>query len=630
MAQKTVWGVDIGNSAIKAVKMVREGNEARLVDFDIIDIQGVEEEGSRPARVLAALQSLVANHPMRSDPVFLSLPGEHCLFREFLLPPGSESRVEELVIFEAKQQIPFPLDQVEMGWERYEEAGGAVGVELIVVRKQVVQEILNLTDQCKLNVQGISVSPVAQFNFLHFEYNLQGPTLLLDAGFKGTDFVVMHGRHIYSRTIPIGGREITRALETKFRVAYDQAEELKKNIAQSKQAEKILGVIEPTLRQLGAEIQRSIGFYKSKSRGQRIQQVYCLGHTFRLPGMAESMAAQIREAPVTVVEGMKRIPLERGVNPEVFAHEFPTMAVALGLGIQGLGLGELKVNLLPKERITEITVGRKRTWAAVAAAAVLLALYVSYNRTLQERDQKLTLDKELEKVLQEANRYDKQVGQIAAGFPDERAKLEYVTRTVRDRGRLLDIFSKLMRLRDEQGQPFFGGPARVYLTGLYVSRIPFSYEQGALPAPVNPAVGGYRRDMLRQSAALRGPSSIYGFLAKGDKNPLDMPPGKRPDPPICVVLSGEVEGSDQAMFQVLAALGAVLKQMPGVIGDPQTGYPYTNDRRSGLTRKEVVPNVNEKGEPDAQNPVASERDVPYSVFHVVFRYQPPDDPDIVP
>src|SRR5439155_9321443 len=120
-----------------------------------------------------------------------------------------------------------------------------------------------------LNVRGITASPLSLFNFIQYEFRPDNTTLILDAGAKGTDFVVMNKRQIYFRSIQIAGREITRVLENKFKVPYDKAESLKKNIEKSPQMDQILTVIEPTLRNLGADVQRTIGFYKAKSRGQR-------------------------------------------------------------------------------------------------------------------------------------------------------------------------------------------------------------------------------------------------------------------------------------------------------------------------------------------------------------------------
>src|SRR5437868_2448977 len=112
-ASNIVWGLDIGSSAIKAVKMQRFGNECSIIDFDIIDIPGGDDPAERPARLSAAMKNLTETHKFGNDPVILAIPGAVCLHREFALPPSPEARVHEMVQFEAKQQIPFPLDQVE-------------------------------------------------------------------------------------------------------------------------------------------------------------------------------------------------------------------------------------------------------------------------------------------------------------------------------------------------------------------------------------------------------------------------------------------------------------------------------------------------------------------------------------
>ena len=89
MAHSTVWGVDIGNSAIKAIKMVKSGGESKIVDFDIIDIQASDDDTDRNTRVQSAMGTLVSNHNFGHDAVYLSLPGNLCLFRE-----GNPSGVE--------------------------------------------------------------------------------------------------------------------------------------------------------------------------------------------------------------------------------------------------------------------------------------------------------------------------------------------------------------------------------------------------------------------------------------------------------------------------------------------------------------------------------------------------------
>lgn len=625
MAHTTVWGLDIGNSAVKAVKVVKVGGEAVIVDFDIIDIYGGDEESDRAVRVQAALRTLTTNHEFAKDPVYLSLPGDLCLFKEFQLPPGSEAKIQDLVLYEAKQQIPFPLEQVEMGWERYDDPSGTgIGVELIAVRKTIVQEILQLTDQFNLNVQGVSVSPVALFNFIHHEFSPQGPTLILDAGYKGTDFVVMHGRHIYSRTIPIAGREITRALENKFKVPFEKAEDLKKNIEQSKQAEKILGVIEPTLRQLSAEVQRTIGFYKSKARGAKLSQCYLLGHTFRLPKMAENLAKQVREAPCTLVEGVNKIQLDRVINPGVFANEFPTMAVAIGLGLQGLDLGELKVNLLPQERKTEIAVSGKRKWGVLSAAAILLALGMSWHHASKERDVLKAAREEADKQAADVRKYEDELKKLAAQpepMAASEARLQRLARVGRDRGRMLQIYTRLMDLKQkaDASKPLFGLDRKVHLTNLYVSRQPFTLGGKELD-PIREEYGNNRLKQIETSTNLQGAKGFYADFAKAS-NVKELPPELRADAPIVVVLSGEILAEGHS---TLDELKETLEAMPEV-SDVRANH-YATDK----SHNDFWPQFDWDGLAVSGRPARPVENIRYTSFHLMFRWNPKDDPDVLP
>ena len=46
--------------------------------------------------------------------------------------------------------------------------------------------------------------------------------------------------------------------------------------------------------------------------------------------------AQVREAPFAIVEGLQRLKLDATCNAEVWDREFPTLPVAMGLGLQEL------------------------------------------------------------------------------------------------------------------------------------------------------------------------------------------------------------------------------------------------------------------------------------------------------
>jgi len=619
MAYSVVWGLDIGNSAVKAVKMVRKGGGAVVTEFDIIDIQAGEDEADKQAKVTAALKTLTSNHNFGRDPVFVSLPGDLCLFREFQLPPGSESKIHELVQFEAKQQIPFPLDQVKLGYEVYEDPAGGKGVEMIVIRKADVEQLLKLTDSINLNIVGVTVSPVALFNFIQFEFQPTGATLVLDAGYKGTDFVVMQGRHIYSRAIPIAGREITRSLENKFKVPYDKAEELKKNIGQSKQADKILGVIEPTLRQLSAEIQRTLGFFKSKARGQKIQQAYLLGHTFRLPKMAETLASVVREAGFNLVEGVQRVSLAQEVNPGVFNNEFPTLPVAVGLALQGLGLSELKVNLLPDERAQAVAKEGTWKWGAAAAAAIVLAAGLVIFHGKKQEKEVAALEEQVTKTLDDSKKEQGNVDKAKQGLEEDKGRLERLVRPARDRGKLVEVYERFLDLKDDAGKRFFGDERRVYLTNVYVSRAPFDVTGKSVLKDANDT---RTSDLSKSDSSIFTESGPYHDFKKAEKA-FEKAPDARIDLPLVVVLSGEVAvGEGGQYLDALMKLKKALESVEGVEGK------VTIDHNDLPDRTESRPVYSETGYslPGKAEAGSTER-MRMTAFHVAFRWNPKEDPD---
>ncbi|MFH0940021.1 MAG: pilus assembly protein PilM [Planctomycetota bacterium] len=623
MAANIVWGLDIGDSALKVVKMAKVGNVCKIIDFDIIDIPVGDDDKDRSVRLQTALRELSNNHKFGNDPVLIAVTGNICLHRECQLPPGSEDKLRDLVWYEAKQQIPFPLDQVEWGYERFDDPSG-IGVALIAVRKNDIQDILTLTDQFKLNVIGITASPLALFNYVHYEFAPRNTTLILDAGAKGTDFVVMNKRQIYFRSIQIAGREITRVLENKFKVSYSKAEELKKNITQSPQMEKILTVIEPTLRQLGAEVQRTVGFYKSKSRGQRIYQCYLLGHTFRLPKMAEYLQAQVREAPFAIVEGLQRVKLDQSCNAEVWSREFPTMAVSIGLGLQGLGLSELTLNLIPAKKQAEMEGVKLKAWAVAAAAIVVATLGLSYVQAQAVKNIYADKHTELNQAFTDVNKYENNEQKLTEMIPIRKQLLDRLSRVTRDRGKLLHVLTTLADLKNADGKQFFGEDNKVFLTNLYISRIPFPITSSA-----DTLSDASRSAMLSKSESLFGLKSVYATLANAP-DPRTLPTETRPDVPLVVILSGEVEIKNARTK--ISEIERALKNLNELKDQKNKDLLIeSNNTPISYTQPVLLYHWEEKKLMEKSSGTVGtgkERTEEYKAFHVILHWQDTSDPDI--
>src|SRR3954468_21907798 len=104
---KFAWGIDVGNRALKAVKLVREADGLRIDDFEVIEHETVLSNAgdNRESLVQSALANFVQRHPFRGGQVAIGVSGQSSFARFIKLPPVEPKKIPEIVRFEAIQQI---------------------------------------------------------------------------------------------------------------------------------------------------------------------------------------------------------------------------------------------------------------------------------------------------------------------------------------------------------------------------------------------------------------------------------------------------------------------------------------------------------------------------------------------
>src|SRR5262245_10640892 len=101
------WGIDIGNRALNAVKLARDGDQLRIDDFDIIEHEHVLSNAgdNRDSLIQSALANFVQRHPMKNSVAGIGVSGQQSFARFIKLPPVEPKKIPEIVKFEAIQQI---------------------------------------------------------------------------------------------------------------------------------------------------------------------------------------------------------------------------------------------------------------------------------------------------------------------------------------------------------------------------------------------------------------------------------------------------------------------------------------------------------------------------------------------
>lgn len=380
MAANFAWGIDVGNRALKAIKLVRDGDTVRIDDFEVIEHETVLSQAgdNREALIQSALSNLVARHGFKGAVCGVGVSGQSSFARFIKLPPVEPKKIPEIVRFEAIQQIPFPLDDVEWSYQLFQsETSPDVEVGIFAMRKELVnQHIGYFTDQ-ELNVQVVQMNPLAVYNAMAYDGKIKGTTMIIDLGAENTDLIIADEDSIWMRSIPIGGNNFTEALVKSFKLNFQKAEELKRNAASSKYARQIFQAMRPIFADLVAEVQRSIGFYASVHRDSRIKKIIALGGTFKLPGLQKYLQQNL-QLDVERLDRVAALPPTDGKLAAGFNEHALAMVGAYGLALQAMGEGKITSSLLPARIRREKAWQEKTKWFAAAAALFVLGTAIPY------------------------------------------------------------------------------------------------------------------------------------------------------------------------------------------------------------------------------------------------------------
>ena len=371
---RSAWGIDVGNRALKAVKLVRDGDRFRIDDFEIIEHEQILSVAgdNKESLLRAALANFVERHQTKGSAVGVSVSGQSSFARFIKLPPVEPKKIPEIVKFEAIQQIPFPLDDVEWSYQLFQEPDSPdVEVGIFAMRKDLVNRQISYFTEHGLNVQVVQMSPLAVYNGMYYDDRIHETAMFMDSGAENTDLIIADGQTVWLRTLPIGGNNFTETLAKSFKLSFAKAEELKRNAATSKYAKQIFQAMRPVFADLVAEIQRSIGFYASVHRDARIQRLIAVGGTFQLPGLQKYLQQNL-QLPVEKLDAFRAQPPADSKMAATLNENVISLAGAYGLAVQAMGEGKIASSLLPATIRRQKMWQEKTKWFGAAAATFAL------------------------------------------------------------------------------------------------------------------------------------------------------------------------------------------------------------------------------------------------------------------
>jgi type IV pilus assembly protein PilM len=392
------WGIDIGRCGLKALRCrLSPTDPTKLVAeaFDYVEYPMIlsQPEADPVELVQNALAEFLSRNNVQGDRVALAVPGQMGLAKFIKLPPIEAKKIPDIVKYEARQQIPFPMDQVVWDWQRlaagFEEGGFVMDAEvaLFALKREQVYKALAPLQQRAIEVEILQLSPIALANMIMFDQLPPSATLdpdkpppstvIVSIGVDTTDLVVTNGLRLWQRSMPIGGNSFTKALVSDMKLTFAKAEHLKRNAVRAEDPKAVFKAMRPVFNEFAGDLQRSLNYFTSADRTATLGKVYLLGNAAKLRGLGDFVAKQL-QLDVQRLETFQALEGPSVVGAPAFRENRLAFGTAYGLALQAVGGGSIKTNLMPREIVQDRMIDAKKPWAVAAMVGLMTAALVHF------------------------------------------------------------------------------------------------------------------------------------------------------------------------------------------------------------------------------------------------------------
>jgi type IV pilus assembly protein PilM len=340
-AAKSIVGLDIGSSSIKAVELKKSRNGVEVAHMameplssDIVVDSMIVDSGS----VASAITKIFSESGIKTRAVATSVSGHSVIVKRIPLASMTDQELSSVIQTEAAQHIPFDISDVSIDYQILSDNGGAtMDVLLVAVKKD---KILNYTNVLSLAGKSPAVVDIDAFALQNcYEFNYQpGPgatVALLNLGASVMNINIVKGTTpLFTRDVSVGGHQYTDSLQKELDLSFEDAEALKLGQKVGTVSEDAkMPILQQVTEIIVLEIQKTFDFFRATATGEHIERIYLAGGSSQVPGLIEGLRQEF-SLPVEILNPFQRIDPPLGTGADLADKNAGQMAVAVGLALR--------------------------------------------------------------------------------------------------------------------------------------------------------------------------------------------------------------------------------------------------------------------------------------------------------
>jgi len=379
-----IAGLDIGTSAVRAVEMdASNGDRPVLLAYGQVGLPPgavVDGEIRDHARVVQAIQRLWKEGGFGERQVHLGIVGLRAIIREIDMPPVPLAELDDAVLYQADQVIPFPLDRTAISSKviaHSTDAEGSPQIRVLVAaaHRDLIDGIVSAVEDAGLESVSIDLDTDALARALNDPAFTGGSEAIVSVG-AGLTMVVVHqgGLLQFVRTIDIGGQTVTDAIAGALDIPNSDAEDVKVRLgragAHDRRAESVTATV---LADLVSEVHNSVRFFSSQPGRSAPTRLLVTGGASQTVGFLD-MLQQGSDIPVLPASPLSLIDTSKlPITDHEAAAINRTLAVPVGLAMPDRS--EQPFNLLPAD-VTFRQAEKRLRKVLITCGVVLLVLMI--------------------------------------------------------------------------------------------------------------------------------------------------------------------------------------------------------------------------------------------------------------
>lgn len=296
--KKVNVGLDIGSHSLQWAATDNRGKDCEVWRATIHPDRSSKDDNllgdPLKVRLKALLDQAEKENKLWSRTVVVGVQGQSVVCGYLELPQLKDDELEMAVLSNVSREVPFPVDSLEVvHLPVVSLRAGRKAVFYSVWKRAAGQRLRQVCEFCDLKVKRIEATGIGLTREL-FQNRALDPRrfyAIVNVGFELTQIIMVRaGYPYYLRDIPVGGRDITYAIQIGSQVSWAEAEEIKCSYP----LYELIHSAGPLLSELSYELSRSIAYFRKRFAADEVEAVYISGGSSLLKDFPDWLEEELK------------------------------------------------------------------------------------------------------------------------------------------------------------------------------------------------------------------------------------------------------------------------------------------------------------------------------------------------